>query len=295
MNNISLYILNIYHYSLMIRDTLEYAMDKPSYNYQSYLMKKDLIIRGLEPNTPFGSFLEKNNTDEKHIGDEIKSKIKTFYDDVYGEDSTIIKVSPEHELRVDKAQHIAIYNYVIGIYETMLDILNSYIRVAKQNNQLEPEIDKLIHTNEAFYRGFVYLQLVQDLMKQFQEFQVVMNETKGQPSPQSNYISQDINKLFGFLKFVKDHCKLTDANTRDMFDDVSRLLDMVQGKRDLPSGKKFPDVFNDTIKHILEYVKPNEILWRDTYNPLYKELMDIAHKEIEKKKMQAEENKDHQA
>ena len=26
-----------------------------------------------------------------------------------------------------------------------------------------------------------------------------------------------------------------------------------------------------------------------------KELMDIAHKEIEKKKMQAEENKDHQA
>ena len=296
MNNISIYILNIYHYSIMIRDTLEYTMDKPSYSYESYLMRKDLILRGIQPNTPLGSFLEKNNTDEKHLGDDIKNKIQTFHDEIYGDDSTIIKVTPEKELRVDKSQHMAIYNYVIGIYETMLDILYGYVNMAKKNNQLEPEIEKLMRTNDAFYRGFIYLQLIKDLFAQFKEFQVAMNESKGQPTPQSNYISQEIQKLYGFLGFIKNHCRLTDEHTRDMFDEVSRLLEMCSGKRDLPSGKKFPDVFNETIKHIAEYTRPNEIIWKDTYNPLYKELVEQARKQAEKNKMmESEHHEDHSA
>ena len=258
----------------MIRDTLEYTMDKPSYSYESYLMRKDLILRGIQPNTPLGSFLEKNNQDEKHLGDDIKNKIKTFHDEVYGDDSIIIKVTPEKELRVDKSQHMAIYSYVIGIYETMLDILYGYLTMAKKNNQLEPEIEKLMRTNDAFYRGFIYLQLCKDLYAQFKEFQTAMNETKGQPTPQSNYISQEIQKIFGFFNFIKNHCRLTDENTRNMFDEVS----------------------NDTIKHIAEYTRPNEIIWKDVYNPLYKELVEQARKQAEKNKMmESEHHEDHSA
>ena len=118
MNNTSRYIANLYLLLLNVRDTLEFLIPR-DHPMNIYNARKLTIEESLKENSAFKNFL--NNNGDK--GKEIEDKFKSFVDTVYGAESTIL-VPGTDNVRVDHTQHIAVYDYVVGINETLTLLWN---------------------------------------------------------------------------------------------------------------------------------------------------------------------------
>lgn len=268
MENIQKAIVTLIHYNTIIRDTLEYAIKKKEYNLDFYNFKKRGVLLEIEQNTPLKIFLDKAGEN----GEKLVAKIKEFYETFYGEDSTILRIAPEG-LRVDHAQHLAIYEQVIMLHEEIRRITNVHIDFAKKNNQFDKRLDDLVKADERFYRGLIYMTLLNDLEAFYFEYNKARNEAKGVITPQSNFIQNDISKVTNLLNFTRQNSVATDLGYMNLVDKVFAVIENISGKRDLPEGKSYVDVFKDVKDEAASFVKETEFKWRDLYSPVIKELL----------------------
>ncbi len=272
LNGTNQYIFNIYHYLLNLRDTMEYAIER-EHSVQLYEQRKGVLTKGIEHGSALGNFFENN----KEQGDKIKEKINEFLNDVYGNDSLILKVTEDGKLRVDHTQHIKIFDQVIGLQESVRDIVYGYLNFARSKNETEPEMIKLITLDERMTRLVIAMLVMRDFEKSFGEFQKVMGESKGQPTPQSNFIVQnEISKMASLLRFSRAHAHCTDNDTLDLLDDVNKVIEMTEGRRDRRDNKSFQEIFNDINHRLNDKVAAIEPMWKECYEGLFKQMVEIA-------------------
>ena len=281
MNNTSRYIANLYLLLLNVRDTLEFLIPR-DHPINIYNARKLTLKESLKDNSAFKNFL--NNNGEK--GKEIEEKMNSFIDNIYGDESTILVPNGE-QVRVDHTQHIQVFDHVVGINETIRDIILSYVNYARQHNESEDVIMKLIPADEALYRAVLAKLVMVDLEKSFVEFNKVMNESKGQPTPQSNFIVQnEISKLISYLRFSRQHTHLIDNKTLDLLDECLQICEMVEGRRERRDNKNFPDIFKENRQHLDAYIQEKEPIWRAAYKPVLEEMVALSKEAIENKKEQ---------
>jgi hypothetical protein len=262
---------------LNVRDTLEFTINR-EHKTITYNARKAALEEGIKEHSAFRNFLNQNG--EK--GKEILGKMETFINDIYGPDSTVLVVTGD-VVRVDHTQHIKIYDQVVGIAETLRDIIFSYMNYAKQHNEVEEVMTRLIVTDEALYRSVLDKLVMVDLEKSFAEFNKVMQESKGQPTPQSNFIVQnEINKYSGYVRFSRQHCHLIDNKTLDLLDESIELIEMTEGRRERRDGKSFQDLFKANFEHLDAYIKEAETNWKAAYKPVFDEMVELAKEQLAK-------------
>ena len=272
LNATNQYIFNIYHYLLNLRDTVEYTIER-EHDRKVYDQRLSVLQKGLEQGSALGNFLENN----KEQGDKIKEKLNSFLNDIYGQDSTVLKLTEDGKLRVDHTQHIAIFDQVVGLQESVRDILYGYMNFARSKNESDEEMQKLVVLDERMTRVIFAMLIMRDFEKSFGEFQKVMTESQGQPTPQSNFIVQnEISKMAGLLRFSRAHAHCTDNETLDLLDDVNKVIEMTEGRRDRRDNKSFQDIFNDINRRLSEYVAKIEPEWKKVYEGLFKQMVEIS-------------------
>ena len=282
LNQTNQYIFNIYHYLLNLRDTVEYTLER-DHQRALYDQRKNVLTTGIQPGSALGNFFDNN----KEQGDKIKEKINEFLADVYGENSTILMPS-EGGVRVDHTQHIKIYDEVVGLQESIRDILYGYLNFARSKEESDPEMMELVRLDEIMTRSIFAMLIMRDFEKSFAEFQKVMGESQGKPTPQSNFIVQnEIVKLSGFLRFSRAHAHCTDNETLDMLDEVNAIIEMTEGRRDRRDNKSFKDLFDGINKRINDQVAKYEPQWKKAYDGLFQQMVEIS-----KQAQEANQNKD---
>lgn len=273
MNQISEVITTLEHYKVVIRDTLEYTLPRDKYDMDAYNEKKRSILIELDQNTPLKSII----TNSGENGEKLEKMIRDFYEEVYGEGSTILKAA-EDGLRVDHAQHLAIFKGVLPIHENIEGMVRGIIADAKKNN---PNVDLAQVENvdlleERMYRTVAYLTLTNQLIKLFSDYNQARREAKGEESAASKFIGNDINEVIGDLNMVRANSRITDARFMGVQDKVFELVEFMTGRRDLPSGKGFGDVIRETQNAVGGLVSEVEPAFRDAYVPLLNELIEQA-------------------
>ena len=267
MNNFSLYTFRLYHYLLTIRDTLEYSI-KRDHKVEVYNNRKKILEDNLQEGTPFGDFLKNNGEN----GDKIREKVNSFIDELYSENSTILMPSGEN-VRVDYAQMVTLFDMTVGLTETMRDIVFQYLQYGINNKEIDPLIVKLMDEDERMYRVVLAMLAMRVFEESFAEFQKVMNESQGKPTPQSNFIVQnELAKLTGFLRFSRQHAHCTDNETLDLLDETLRVLEMTEGRRQRPNGKGFKEIFDDLNKKLNDATAKFEAAWKKTYQQVVAEV-----------------------
>lgn len=282
MNQVSQYILNLYHYLLNLRDTLEYTLER-EHTVQTFENRKQVLIKGLDPKAALGNFFENNKENSEKVRENIQSIISEFYEG----GSNVLTVTQDGKVRVDHTQHIKIYDMVIGTAESVRDILYGYIAHAKRENQLEPEVEDLVKLDERLYRRVLVMLVLRDFEKSFAEFQKVMGESGGKPTPQSNFIVQnEILKMAGFIRFSRQHARCTDNETLDLLDEVNAVIEMTEGRRDRRDDKSFQDIFKGINEKVQKAVAEIEVLWKASYQKEMAALMEYQ-ESLRKEKEQA--------
>ena len=267
MNNFSLYTFRLYHYLLTIRDTLEYSI-KRDHTLEVYENRKKILEDNLKEGTPFGDFLKNNGEN----GDKIKEKIDSFLSELYSENSTILMPSGD-KIRVDYAQMVTLFDMTVGLTETMRDIVFQYLQYGMNNKEIDPLLVKLMDEDERMYRVVLSMLAMRVFEESFAEFQKVMNESQGKPTPQSNFIVQnELAKLTGFLRFSRQHAHCTDNETLDLLDETLRVLEMTEGRRQRPDGKGFKEIFDELNKKLNDATAKNEAAWKNTYQQVVAEV-----------------------
>ena len=271
MNNFSLYTFRLYHYLLTVRDTLEYTI-KREHKLEVYENRKKILTDNLEEGTPFGDFLKNNG----ETGDKIKEKIKGFIDELYSENSTILIPSGD-TVRVDVAQLVTLFDMTVGIAETLRDIVYQYVnhglRNEDENQRIDPLLVQLVSEDERMYRIILSMLVMRSFEESFGEFQKVMNESKGQPTPQSNFIVQnELVKLAGYLRFSRQHTRSTDNETLDLLDETLKVIEMTEGRRQRPNNRGFKEIFDELNGKLNSFAASAEGAWKATYQKVVEEV-----------------------
>ena len=275
LNVINQYIFNIYHYLLNLRDTVEYTIDR-EHKKELFESRKNVLLTGKETGSALGNFFDNN----KEAGEKVKTRLNEVINDLYGDDQTVLKVTEDGQLRVDHTQHIKIFDEIVGIQESVRDILYGYLNYARQQNNTDDEMIKLVVLDERMTRTIFAMLIMREFEKSFGEFQKVMGESKGQPTPQSNFIVQnEISKMASLLRFSRQHAHCTDNETLDLLDDVNKVIEMTEGRRDRRDNKSFQDIFNDINRRLNEYVAKVEPQWKEIYEKLFKEMVEASQKQ----------------
>ena len=269
MNQISEVVTTLEHYNVAVRDTLEYCIRKDSYDPKLFEEKKRSILVEVDQHTPLKDIIDHSGEN----GEKLEKAIRDFYAEVYGDDSTILKAADDG-LRVDHNQHLAIYRHVLPIHENVNNMIMGVLANGHQNNLDVADVEKLHNADEAMYRGVAYMALVNDLCKLFNEYNQARNEAKGEETPASKFIGNDISAIIQNINFVRGNAKITNAVYKNMEDKIVGLMENMTGRRDLPVGKKFPDVMRETIETINLYVRDTEAAFRAIYVPTIQALID---------------------
>ena len=267
MNNFSLYTFRLYHYLLTLRDTLEYAI-KREHKIEIYENRKKILVDNLQEGTPFGDFLKNNG----ETGDKIREKVQSFIDELYSENSTILVPSGD-TVRVDTAQIVTLYDMAVGLTETLRDIVFQYIAYGQNNKEIDPMMVDLVNDDERMYRIILSMLVMRSFQESFAEFQKVMSESQGKPTPQSNFIVQnELVKMAGFLRFSRQHTRCTDNETLDILDETLKVIEMTEGRRQRPDNKGFKEIFDDLNNKLNESTAKYEATWKQIYQKVVEEV-----------------------
>ena len=269
MKNINQYNFDIIHVATHLRDTLEYVLPR-DHDERIYDQRKQVLKKGLEVETPLGKFLEAN----KDKFEKTLEQYNELLDEIYGDDSTILVKTNDGKIRVDHSQHLKIYQYVTDIMEPLRDIIYFHIGLARRQNEAEAVIEDLMKVDDSYYRVFAFLLIMQDFQKSFFEFQKVMKESNGQPTPQSNYIVQnELQIMATILRNIRSHNHCTDNLTLDTLDNCLKVVEMSEGKRDRIDNKPFPELFKDALEKTDALLKELAPKWQDLFNKALQEML----------------------
>lgn len=280
MNQLSQSIFNIYHFTLNLRDTLEYCIERP-HSKTLYEQRKNVLTNGYKgtPITALSNFIENNKKqggEAEEAMNNLTKKLDEFVNEFYSPESRIITVSGE-EIRVDHTQHQKIYEYVVDLYQTLLGIMKGFVSFGKQNGQYEPIIGELLEKDERLFRSVLAMLVMRDYIKAFGEFQKVVGESQGKASPQSTFIVEnEIKPLAGYLRFSRANITLTDNKTLDLLDKVETVIQMAEGRRDRRDNKSFKEIFDSLLKELNEQVRDVEAPWKELYQRIFEEIISLS-------------------
>lgn len=269
MKNINQYNFDIIHVATHLRDTLEYVLPR-EHDVKVYNQRKEVLTKGLSKETPLGKFLEAN----KDKFTELLKNYDELLDEVYGDNSTILVKTNDGKIRVDHSQHLRIYELVTSMMEPIRDVIYFHVNLARKQNENEPIIEDLMPYDDRQYRLFAYLLMMQDFEKSFFEFQKVMGEAGGKPTPQSNFIVQnELSKYAKMLRNIREHTRFTDNETLDVLDKCLQVVEMSEGRRDRRDNKNFPDLFKEALDGVNAKFTLNGPKWQEKFNKALQEML----------------------
>ncbi len=281
MNNYTAAIASFIRYDVVLFNTLEYATKKEKFDVAAYKARKEIISKEIELNTPLKNCLDNSGEAGKNLLEKIQELIRL----VYSDESTIVKMGPdEKELRVDSSQALTIYENVLPIHEELRKIVEAHVIAARKANAYdEPTFDDVITKEEYFYRGLVNMLMLDTFDHFFAEYNKARAEAKGAITPQSNFIQNDINKIVNLFHFVRNNATARNADYYSFIDPLFALIEMTGGRRDLPEGKNFGQMFVEAKTKTREMTQKFELAWKPVYDQF------IVHFQQEVQKMQQQE------
>ena len=268
MNNYTAAIASFIRYDVVLFNTLEYATKKDKFDVGAYKARQEIISKEIELNTPLKNCLDNSGEAGKNLLEKIKELIRL----VYSPESTIAKLgADETELRVDSSQALTIYENVLPIHEELRKIVEAHVIAARKNNAYdEPTFDDVITKEEYFYRSLVNMLMLDTFDHFFAEYNKARAEAKGAITPQSNFIQNDINKIVNLFHFVRNNATARNAEYYSMVDPLFALIEMTGGRRDLPEGKNFGQVFVEVKTKTREVTQKFELAWKPVYDEFIK-------------------------
>lgn len=313
MNEESRYVMGIYQTALVIGDTLEYAIppsstangEKIVFSVEAYETRKRLLEHLLVNNSPISLFCANNG----ETGEKIKNQLQEFAAEVYGigtEDTTgqIVTIGfdseGKKEVRVEISLVVHLLDQIVGLHETLTDVMNGFANNFKNNGTLEDGLAELIAADDAYYRSQAMFVISTNICSYFIDYnnaaRAVMNQKKAEgvdvasdpnfkveSDPSVYFINQELSKLFNFGNFVKAHNRTTDAEFIALIDSYADKIHYFNGTKKLGPDQNMYQAMGEFQEVFRSAIATRGQQWREIYNREYKSLVEFEKTQMESK------------
>ena len=115
-----------------------------------------------------------------------------------------------------------------------------------------------------------FAALTNDLIRFFEDYQVARREEaqNGGPAAASTFIGKDIEEMIKHIGFVRQTAHEIDPIYKNMEDKIGQLVEMMIGRRQVPAGKRIPDIYREVQETINLYIRDQEAAFRACYPQL---------------------------
>ena len=134
MNQNTETVVTLVHHNVAVRDTLEYCLQKNVYDVKAFAAKKNTLLNEIDNNTPLKAILDNSGDNGKKMDEAIRKMVE----EVYGENSTICKVSGDN-LIVDHAQHLAIFGHALPVHDNITAMIRGVIQDGERKAAAEQD------------------------------------------------------------------------------------------------------------------------------------------------------------
>ena len=291
MNQETRYALAFYNVTLIIRDSLEYAIPNAKLAVENYNNRKTMLAHLLEENSPIEFFCKNNG----ETGAKIKTQVHEFFDDVYGDDSRIVKID---QVSVEQSLTIQLLDYIIGLHETFSDICRGFKNQFEKDGKLEDDYSKLLDVSDRFYRSLAIRTILVNSNAKFTEFNNAVKsyvegaikatgvDPRTKPDfnptvdPSVKFITNEMNQLIGFFRFVKthNHSGEFDPQFTSLLEECENKIHLYDGTRKLLPGQTMQAALKDLEDTVVPYIEEYRQAWFNVFNPLFQSLREFEEK-----------------
>ncbi len=309
MNEQTRYVMAIYEIGVIIRDSMEYLIPAPKngYNVEIYKSRKQMFSHLIEEKSPFRVFCDNNreNTSKENsnqtIGDRISSQVQEFFDDVYGDDSRIVKI--DHDaISVESSLSLQMLDYIIGLHETISDICLGFSNQFEKDGNLEDDLKALLNVDDPFYRSIAFRCVASNFVAKFIEYQGAVKsyisserQKNGidpttqagfdpKVDPSCAFISNEMTRVMGFFNFLKTHNKSTDVIFVDMISKMEDQFHYFDGSKKLAEGQTMQAAMQGFETIFAPVIDSYREVWLKAFNLVFGQLQAYERDMIEKAK-----------
>lgn len=287
MNQETRYALAFYEVCIVIRDTLEYAVPKAEFSVEAYTSRKNMITHLLDEHSPISFFCANNG----ETGAKIKTQITEFFDDVYGDESRIVKID-HGKVTVEQSLVIQLLDYVIGLHETFNDICHGFKGQFEKDGKLEENFSHLLEVDDRFYRALAVRTILLNTNAKFTEFNASVKsyventikttgvDPRQKPDfnpaddPSVKFITNEMSKLIGFFRFVKAHNRSGEFDPlfTSLLEECENKIHLYDGTRKLLPGQDMPTALKELEDTVVPYIEDYRVSWLNVFNPIFQDL-----------------------
>lgn len=221
-NNI---VIRIYQTSILLRECLEYTLDKHQIKKDLHQKRGEFFQKAIE-----GDFIAKLLSSNPEVASKVQSQLDTFYQEVFVENKYFLYDNDE-SFKTDEATRIHLFESIIGLYQTLSDMNISLMKQLKEKEILSPLVESLIHQEENLYTSRAGLVLFSDIVRQSSELNKLLaklNQEK-EGKAQAQFLLNDLRKTSGFVKFVKEKYLQGKEEILEMFTLLDETLKKMDG------------------------------------------------------------------
>lgn len=275
MDKETLVALRFYHYVKVTRDTLEYTVKNDKLKLTDFENRKDFFKRSLSEGELLNNVLKDNGEN----GEKVRAKIEDFIADVF--EGNIIRPNGVF-VRSDTTQKLTIMRDVAMTREIFVDICLSHNQYIKAKGLLRADVEDLMKKDDNLYRSLMAFLLFDCIKESFVEFNRFMNESKGQQTPQSNFVANTLGEYMSMLRFIFSRQFFDDNDSyTKVKETMNAMIDFVTGKNKVETQEERERFFLNAKAAVDRSLAESEAAWVACYTPLVQELSK-AEEEIQK-------------
>lgn len=267
-----------YFYLKNLRELLDFAYEGRNKTQEEYDQKKKIFEQAIAEKGILENFVFKSNPDKV---DMLKEKYEDFMYDVFND--RVISFE-NGKMIFDVAQKLNYFKSIFEIRGLFMSIALSQINFAKGNTSQEYDnsVEQLLIDDDFFFRDLFLLLLETAIKENFLDYIKEMNEAKGQPSPQINFIS---NILGQYIQLANAAISGNLLAENEDFDNARHryqtLIDAITGKLGKKTMQDQENYFVLAREAVDKALLNIESQWLIKYNPLVKETVEFEKKQKE--------------
>ncbi len=232
INEPTRFIVQLYQFTLLIRDTIFYGFHREFYDVASYETRQKQLEAFLQEK---GIILQILNRLPDQ-GMKIIEKLQSFMDLFYRGKSKAMEIK-DGKLVFSLAYIHLLYDHVIVLHQIFTDILKSYLKSAPIKDNLDLPIEDVLNHDQVFFKSLILLGLINEidfhsaLLKKLA--QKLIDEPTSDPKAKQNIEK----RLQFFVSVILDQQKRNNLNHVGMSNaylEAEKLMAMIQGKTPTP-------------------------------------------------------------
>jgi hypothetical protein len=232
MNEQTRFVVQLYQFTLLIRDTVFYGFHREFYDVASYQTRQKQLEMFLNEKGIVRQILSRLPDQ----GIKITEKIDSFMNLFYREPMKAMQIKDDKLVFSLSYIHL-LYDHVIVLHQIFTDILKSYLKSPAITEHITVPIQPVIEHDQLFFKSLLLLGIVNEidfhsaLLKSLSK--KLVEEPNSDPKPKEN-IQKRLHFFITLMVDQKRRNQLDDLGLKNVYLEAQNLVDMVQGKTPTP-------------------------------------------------------------